>query len=154
MTKIERILRLRQTGLVVIFACFVLIFILFLAPSVYDFFHYRKSLPQEDSVLISAWLLSFLMLAVALWRRLLLQKSVRQDSSLRQVLQDEREKFNWLRSYRVAFFFLIFIQFAVQLPSFLYPIYWVSYPEEITLSAAVMSLVGMFLIFNREGKHE
>ncbi len=87
-------------------------------------------------------------------RRILLHKAVRQDPSLRQVLQDEREKFNWLRSYRVAFFFLIFIHFATQLPSFLYPPYWVSYQEEITLSAAVISLVGTFLIFNREGKHE
>ncbi len=154
MTNIGKIIRLRKIGLVVIFACFILIFILFLAPSVYDFFHYRKTLPQTNSVIFSGWLLSFLMLAVALWRRFLLHKAVRQDPSLRQVLQDEREKFNWLRSYRVAFFFLIFIQFAIQLPMFLFPIYSVVYIEEITLSAAVMSLVGTFLIFNREGKHE
>jgi hypothetical protein len=154
MANIGKIIRLRKIGLVVIFACFILVFFLFLAPSVYNFFHYQKYLPQLKSVIISGWLLSFLMLAVALWRRFLLQKAVRQDPSVRQVLQDEREKFNWLRSYRVAFFVLIFVQFATQLPSFLYPIYWVSFPEEITLSAAVMSLVGTFLIFNREGKHE
>jgi len=83
---------------------------------------------------------------------------LRKDPQIRLALDDERLRLNWLRSYRFAFFTVIFMHIILFLnwaiPGFVFHKHGFSLPQEtqtqLALLVAVLSCVGAFLHFGRE----
>jgi hypothetical protein len=86
------------------------------------------------------------------WRKMLASKY----PSLRPALKDEFSRACWLQSFRPTFYFLLFIQIASKIHYVTWPRVGWDFPSLplLTLSAAVMSLTGFFLYYNRGGRHE
>ena len=152
--KIEKMDRMRRNILFIVFIGSLIAFGLFLYPSVYRFFHFHERPRFDDSLFFAAlilWLCAILFFTV---RYLLYKNILRKDPSLREAVNDERVKLNWLKSFRFAFFAVVFFQGILLLiqfaEAFFGPMYLLLPQIYLTLFLAVFSLVGAFLYYNRE----
>jgi hypothetical protein len=155
MSVLEEFEQKRRLSLAAIFVCSTLVFSAFMILAVYSWNHTAQSFPHEKALAFAVCALVVLMSAIVLWRFLLLRRLIRKHPSLRSVLQDERVKFSWLKAYRVAFFVLLAIQAASKFPIVVRGVPWdVPGQCQISLSAAVMTMIGAFLFYTREAGHE
>ncbi len=145
----------RRLALYFIFVFSLLLFLTFFLRNVYFFFHgLGSSFPYETEFLVADLTLFTAIFAIAAWRWLALRAFFKRNPSLRP--KDERVRFSWLKAYRPTFFVLFFVQLlgkSLQLyfraPQLEFPV-----TSQLSLSAALMTIVGAFLYYSRESCHE
>jgi membrane protease YdiL (CAAX protease family) len=155
-SKIEKMNRMRRNILFIVIIGSSIAFGAFLYPSIYRFFHLNER-PRFDGTLflyaLAVWLCAILFFGV---RYFLYKNALRKDPSLREAVNDERVKGNWLKAYRFAFFAVVLFQGLMLLLQFLEalvgPMYLLLPQLYLTLFLASLSLVGAFLYYNREAK--
>lgn len=152
--RIERMNRMRRNILLIVFIGSCAAFGMFLFPSFYNLLHFQERPRFFNTLFLAALLLWLIALAFFTVRYLLYKNILRKEPTLRQAVNDERVKLNWLRSYRFAFFAVIFFQgllLLVQLTeALLGPLYLLLPNLYLTIFLAFLSLVGAFLHYNRE----
>jgi len=152
--RIEKMNRMRRNILFIVFIGSCVAFAMFLYPSFYNLLHFQER-PRFFSTLFLAALIVWLMALAFFTVRYLLYKNIlRKDPSLRAAVNDERVKLNWLRSYRFAFFAVVFFQGLLLLVQFtevvVGPLYLLLPKLYLTIFLAFLALVGAFLYYNRE----
>jgi membrane protease YdiL (CAAX protease family) len=155
-SKIEKMNKMRRNILFIVIIGSSIAFGAFLYPSVYRLFHLNERPRFDETPFLYAlviWLSAVLFFGV---RYLLYKRTLRKDQSLREAVNDERVKLNWLRAYRFAFFAVVLFQVIILLLQLLEvlvgPMYLLLPQLYLTLFLAILSLVGAFLYFNREAK--
>ena len=155
-SKIEKMNRMRRNILLIVLIGSSVAFGAFLYPSAYRLFHLSERPRFDETPFLYAliiWLGAVLFFGV---RYFLYKKTLRKDPSLKEAVNDERVKLNWLIAYRFAFFvvvlfqgFMLLLQF---LEAFVGPLYLLLPQLYLTIFLAVLSVVGAFLYHNREAK--
>lgn len=157
--QIEKMNRMRKNILRGVLIGSIIAFGLFMYPTFISIFvnaryRFRWSYRYLEGALI-LWLFVLLIFITRYW---LYKKKLRKDPSLREGVNDERIKLNWLRAYRFAFYMLIiitvvwkiieitFVNSLLNLRLILPHIPW------LILFGSVISLVGAFLYYDREAK--
>jgi len=155
MSALERFERIGLFGLIGIFLCSTLLFGLFLFRILYSWNHVHFIFPREKAFQVIVVVLFLSIVFLAMWRHLRLKTLTEKNPSLRSVLKDEHTRTNWLKAFRPAFFLLLTIQLASKIPTMIWHWPWdVPYQSLLSLSAAVMTLTGAFLFYNRRSAHE
>jgi len=143
----------RRLALYTVFLFSLLLFFTFFFRNVYFFFHVHRSFPYQSEFLVADLALITAILAIAVWRWLALRAFIKRNPSLRP--KDERERFAWLKAYRPAFFVLLIVQLLGKMVMFIYSApYEIPITSQLSLSAALMTVVGAFLYHSRESCHE
>ncbi len=150
--KFERTWDLALYGVLI---CSFLFFLSFLIRAVYSFLHAFQSFPQETLFLIGDVILLILILSAASWRWLALRALAKKNPSLRNRPKDERERYAWLKAFRPAFYVLLMVPVLGKIVTlFCGGLYEVPSPSLLSLSAALMTVVGAFLYHKRDICHE
>lgn len=155
MNSLNNLERTRRLALYGIFSFSFLLFSSFLIRVIYFLRHVHQSFPYENAFLISDFVLTTSILAIASWRWLALKAFIKSNPSVRNRPKDERERFAWLKAYRPAFFVLLIVPVLGKILMLIYRApYEVPFPSQLSLSAALMIVVGAFLYYSRELRHE
>jgi hypothetical protein len=153
MNSLDNLERTRRLALYATFVFSFLLFFSFVVRIIYFWWHVHKSFPYENAFLVVDLALITAILAIALWRWLALRAFIKRNPLLRP--KDERERFAWLNACRPAFFVLLIAQLLGKMVMFIYPApYEVPVISQLSLSAALMTIVGAFLYYSRESCHE
>ena len=153
MNSLDNLERTRRLALYTIFVFSFLLFFSFFVRVTYFFWHIHKSFPYENAFLVADLALIIAILAIASWRWLALRAFIKRNPSLWP--KDERERFAWLKAYRPAFLVLLIVQLLGKMVMFIYRApYEVPVISQLSLSAALMTIVGAFLYYSRESCHE
>jgi len=153
MNSLDNLERTRRLALYIVFVFSFLLFFSFIVRIIYFWWHVHKSFPYENAFLVADLALITAILAIALWRWLALRAFIKRNPSLRP--KDERERFAWLKAYRPAFFVLLIVQLLGKMVMFIYSApYEIPITSQLSLSAALMTVVGAFLYHSRESCHE
>ncbi len=153
MNSLDNLERTRRLALYTIFMFSFLLFFSFIVRIIYFWWHVHRSFPYKNAFLVADLALIIAILAIALWRWLALRAFIKRNPSLRT--KDERENFAWLKAYRPAFFVLLIVQLLGKMVMFIYRApYEVPATSQLSLSAALMTIVGAFLYYSRESSHE
>lgn len=160
--QIEKMTRMRKNILWGVLMGTIVAFCLNLFPTFYSFFHFnRRSLRTWKYHLIEgAIILWLLIILIFVARYGLYKKKLKKDSSLHLAVYDERVKLNWLKANRFAFFVVIGFTLIWKSGDLFYP-GWLFDPRFtlpngpfFVLWGCIIALVGSFLYYNREAKHE
>lgn len=155
MNSLDKLERTRRLALYAIFTCSFLLFLSFLIRVIYFWWHVHQSFPYESGFLVANLALIMAILAISSWRWWALKALIKKKPSLRNKPKDERERFAWLKAYRPAFFVLLIVQILGKIIMFIYRApYETPIPSQLSLSAALMTVVGAFLYYSRESGHE
>lgn len=143
----------RRLALYTIFVFSLLLFFMFLLQNVYFFFHVHSSFPYPGEYIVAGLALTTAIFAIAAWRWLALRAFIKRDPSLRP--KDERVRYSWLKAYRPAFFVLFIVQLLGKIIMFVLGApYEFPVSSPLSLSAALMTVVGAYLYHSRESCHE
>jgi len=152
--RIEKMNRMRRNILLIVFIGSLAAFGMFLYPSFYNLLHFQERPRFFSTLFLAALIVWLIALAFFTVRYLLYKNILRKDPSLRAAVNDERVKLNWLRSYRFAFYAVVFFQGLLLLIQFaealIGPMYLLLPKLYLTIFLAFLSLVGAFLYYNRE----
>ncbi|TFG75552.1 MAG: hypothetical protein E4H21_08580 [Thermodesulfobacteriales bacterium] len=155
MSNLEKIEQIRMRGLIIVFCCSILLSFSFIIRILYSWNHAFRSFPYENEFAISDMALIALISTITLWKHLRLRKLNKTGPSARIASNDERVRFNWLKAYRVAFFTVLFIQVASKGPIMIWGAPWdVPFQSQLSLSAAITTVLGAFVFYNRKDRHE
>lgn len=154
MNKIEKLSRMRRNTLISVFVGSAIIFVLYLIPAVFSWFHFQTKFALEKPILLGSGILGIFILLIFMIRFWLYKKSLKKDPSLRTAVNDERVKINWLKAYRIAFFVVVFIHIFWKALEMIWFMWSIPHPTWIIIPASVMFLVGSFLYYNKETKDE
>jgi ABC-type Fe3+ transport system permease subunit len=155
MNSLNKLERTRRLALYGIFTFALLLFASFLTRVIYFLWHVHQSFPYENVFLIADLALMAAILIFASWRWLALKAFIKSNPSVRNRPKDERERYAWLKAYRPAFFVLLIVPVLGKILMLIYRApYEVPYPSQLSLSAALMIVVGAFLYYSRELRHE
>lgn len=132
-------------------------FCFFMYPSVISIF---RSLPWKSMKYAEAglllWILTIIIFVILFW---LYKMKLKKDSSLREAVNDERVKANWLKAYRFAFYAIVVINFFWKFYEFFFlnlkSPHRFSLPHIpwLTLFIAMLSVTGAFLYYNKESQN-
>lgn len=153
MSNLIKLERKRRLALYVIFVFSFLLFLTFFLRNAYFFFHVHRSFPYVNAFIVADLALVAAIFSIAAWRWLALQAFIKRYPSLRP--RDERVGFSWLKAYRPAFFVLFIVQLLGKIIMLILGApYEFPVSSPFSLSAALMTIVGGFLYFSRESRHE
>ena len=161
---IEKMNAVRNTIVRVVFIGSMFAFGLFMFPTLYSLFRMivgtarKLSFEQQFRFFewgLMAWLATILLFVIVYW---LYKRGLKRNSALREAVNDERVKLCWLRSYRFAFYMIVFISIFLKVYEFWS--YKITSPRMVLLPhfpwlnvfIATLSLTGAFLYFNRGEK--
>lgn len=149
-SKIEKMNRMRRNILLGVLLATVIAFGYFILPGIFVGLRFRLT---EVRIVLFLWFLTLLILGV---RYLLFKKKLQKDHFLRDAVNDERVKLNWLSAYRLAFLVMIIIIIFWKLyetsiyPDILRTKILLPHGPWLIWFGSVIALVGSFLYYNRE----
>jgi uncharacterized membrane protein len=150
--KIEKMNRMRRNILLGVLLGTVITFGYSILPGLFVRLRFRLT---EVRVVLLLYCLTLLVFGV---RYLLFKKKLHKNHFLRDAVNDERVKLNWLRAYRFAFLIMIIITIFWKLyETSIYPEIWrtkivLPHGPWLIWFGSVSALVGSFLYYNREVK--
>jgi hypothetical protein len=150
--KIEKMNKMRRNILIGVLTGTIIAFGLFMLPTFFSKFRFQLVVFKRALLL---WLLTLLIFGV---RYLIYRKKLMKAPSLRNAVNDERVKLNWLRAYRFAFLIVIVITIFWKwyetsfFPEILRWMMLLPHGPWLIVFSAVISLVGSFLYYNREAR--
>jgi hypothetical protein len=157
--QIEKMYRMRKYIVSGIFIGTFIAFCLFMYPSVNSLFRSRPwrvswqmSMKIAEAGLL-IWILIIIIFVILFW---LYKMKLKKDASLREAVNDERVRTNWLKSYRFAFYAIVVTNFIWKIYELLF--LNLSSPQRfslphipwLTLFISMISVTGAFLYYNRE----
>ena len=155
---IEKMNRMRNYIVRGFFFGSLVAFGVFMWPTYYSIFGVSK--PYIQMYRFFEWGLlaltaTILIFAIVYW---LYKKKLKKDPALREAVNDERVRQNWLRSYRFAFYMIITVTIIWKFYELF--IFNIAGPRRLmlphnpwlTLFVATLSVTGAFLYLNREAK--
>lgn len=151
-SKIEKMNRMRRNILLGVLLGTVIAFGYFILPGLFGWLRFRLA---EIRIVLFLWSLTLLVFGV---RYLLFKKKLHKDHFLRDAVNDERVKLNWLRAYRFTFLIMIIITIFWKLyETSIYPEIWrtkipLPHGPWLIWFGSVIALIGSFLYYNREAK--
>lgn len=154
-SQIEKMARMRRNILLGVIIGTIMTFVWFILP-IFKFVDSRFR--NVDTSIKGALIVWFLTLMFFCIRYLLYKKKLRKDPSLCSAINDERVKLNWLRAYRFAFYIIVSLSIVwkvyeiSQVREILFGIIYLPHLPWLILFAAIISLVGSFLYYNREAR--
>ena len=156
---IEKMNRMRRNILFGVLDGTGLVFCLFMFPALNRIFRLapRWTWREIERIMDGALLLWLVTILLSMTRYMLYKLKLKKDRSLFAAVNDERVQWDWLRAYRFAFIVVLGLTvFWKWYETGLYPDAGRIFPDPPWLIAfgAVISLVGSFLWFNREGREE
>lgn len=151
-SKIEKMNRMRRNILIGVLLGTVIIFGYFILPVLFVRLRFRET---GARVVVLLWFMTLLIFGV---RYLLYKKRLNKDHLLRDAVNDERVKLNWLRAYRFAFLVMVSITiFWKWYETSIFPELWrgkilLPHGPWLIWFGSVIAIVGSFLYYNREAK--
>jgi hypothetical protein len=159
MNKIEKIYRMRRSVLICAFICSLLLFGVFCIPLPFSSLLSGRPpwvLPVNfySMILPIAGVLMVLLLLILMARYFLFRTSTLKDPALREAVDDERIRTNWLRAYRSAFIIMAGIHLIYLLSeSFMYGL-GLPHAAWFSSSAGLSTFFGAAIFYTREAKNE
>ncbi len=160
--QIEKLNRMRKYFLwgILVGTFISLLFLIY--PTFYSFFsHDRLSIPIMGNRLFDGALILWLITILTFLAQFCLYRiKLRKKPSLQTAVYDERIKMNWLKSYRFSFIITIAITIAFEIIQALFSAellklkFILPNGPFLVLWAAIISLAGSFLYYNRDANNE
>ena len=163
---IEKMNAVRNTIVRVVFIGSMFAFGLFMFPTLYSLF--CRITGTSATLLIGrrfrffewgllAWLATILLFVIVYW---LYKRGLKRNPALREAVNDERVKLCWLRSYRFAFYMIVFVNVFYKVYEIF--IFNITSPNRVmlphspwlTVFVATLSVTGAFLYLNRAANEE
>ncbi len=153
MNALEKFERVGKAGILGIFFISLVLSAMFSYQIYFSLSHFHRPFPPQklfEQIELGLSVVLILLPALRYFRR---KGLAIKNPSLRPALKDEVSRADWLKAFRPTFFLLLFIQVASKLPLTLGIPWDTPFTSPLSLSAAVMSLTGFFLYYNRGGRH-
>lgn len=153
--EIERLNRMRRNILVFVLLGTLAALYLLTRPFFGDYSRGVYNMGYLEIAFI-VWSSTLVLFGVFFW---LYKRRLRRDPSLREAVDDERVKVNWLRAYRFAFCLTMIMTVIYIWPRHLQPPRYILRPilpngPFFILYVAVICLLGSFLFFNQKADNE